>query len=141
MRRRDQHLDQLATVPLFSLCSKAELRLISAQSTLTLIPAGKAVVRERQHGDEFFVLVTGEAEVTRDGAFVTTLGPGAFFGELALLDPAPRDATVTAVTDLELYRLTSSELSTVLTEVPSVTRKVLRGMAQRLRQFDLQQVN
>ena len=140
MRRREQHLDHLRAVPLFSLCNKAELRLISAQSTLALMPAGTVLVRERQHGDEFFVVASGEAEVSRNGEFVTKVGPGAFFGELALLDPAPRDATVTAITDMEVYRLTSSELSTVLTEVPLVTRKVLRGMAKRLRQFDLGQV-
>ncbi|HZE67530.1 MAG TPA: cyclic nucleotide-binding domain-containing protein [Sporichthyaceae bacterium] len=139
MKRRDQHLDQLRAVPLFSLCSKAELRLISAHSMLTLIPAGKVLVREQQHGDEFFVVALGEAEVTRNGVFVNKLGPGSYFGELALLDPAPRDATVTAITDMEIYRLTSSEFSTVLIEVPSVTRKVLRGMAKRLRQFDLDQ--
>src|SRR5882757_3767900 len=139
MKRRDQHLDQLRAVPLFSLCSKAELRLISAHSMLTLIPAGKVLVREQQHGDEFFVVALGEAEVTRNGVFVNKLGPESYFGELALLDPAPRDATVTAITDMEIYRLTSSEFSTVLIEVPSVTRKVLRGMAKRLRQFDLDQ--
>jgi CRP-like cAMP-binding protein len=139
MKRRDQHLDQLKAVPLFSLCSKAELRLISAQSMLGLIPAGKVLVREQQYGDEFFVVVSGEAEVTRNGVLVNKLGAGSFFGELALLDPAPRDATVTAISDMEVYRLTSSEFSTVLTEVPTVTRKVLRGMAKRLRQFDLEQ--
>jgi CRP-like cAMP-binding protein len=140
MRRREQHLDQLKTVPLFNLCSKAELRLISDQSMLALIPAGKVLVREKQYGDEFFVVALGEAEVTRNGVFVNKLGPGSFFGELALLDPAPRDATVTAVTDMEVYRLSASEFSTVLTEVPTVTRKVLRGMAQRLRKLDLEQV-
>jgi len=140
MRRREQHLDQLKAVPLFSLCSKAELRLISDQSMLALIPAGKVLVREKQYGDEFFVVASGEAEVTRNGAFVNKLGPGSFFGELALLDPAPRDATVTAITDMEVYRLSSSEFSTVLVEVPTVTRKVLRGMAQRLRTLDLEQV-
>jgi CRP/FNR family transcriptional regulator, cyclic AMP receptor protein len=140
MRRREQHLDQLKAVPLFNLCSKAELRLISDQSMLALIPAGKVLVREKQYGDEFFVVASGEAEVTRNGAFINKLGPGSFFGELALLDPAPRDATVTAITDMEVYRLSSSEFSTVLVEVPTVTRKVLRGMAQRLRQLDLEQV-
>jgi CRP-like cAMP-binding protein len=98
------------------------------------------LVREKQYGDEFFVVALGEAEVTRNGVFVNKLGPGSFFGELALLDPAPRDATVTAVTDMEVYRLSASEFSTVLTEVPTVTRKVLRGMAQRLRKLDLEQV-
>lgn len=139
--RRDNQLDQLAAVPLFTLCSKLELRTISARVTPATVPAGKVLVREGELGRNFFVVVCGEAEVSRNGVSVAKVGPGAYFGELALLDPAPRNATVTAITDMEILKLAEKDFNAVLLESPVVTRKILRGMAQRLRQLDLERQN
>ena len=79
------------------------------------------------------MVVEGTATATRRGRKVATIGPGSFFGELALLDQGPRAATVTADTDMQLLVLTSRAFSTLLHETPSVSRGILRGMAERLR--------
>jgi CRP-like cAMP-binding protein len=139
--RRDNQLEQLAAVQLFTLCSKVELRAISARVTPATVAAGKVLVREGELGRNFFVVVTGEAEISRNGTPVAKVGPGAYFGELALLDPAPRNATVTALTDMDILKLAEKDFNAVLLESPVVTRKILRGMAQRLRQLDLERQN
>ena len=90
-------------------------------------------MREGDQGAEFFVVVAGSATVTRRGRKVATVGPGSFFGELALLDQGPRAATVTAGTYMQLLVLSSGAFSAILYDMPSVSRGILRGMAKRLR--------
>jgi CRP-like cAMP-binding protein len=138
MRRHEEAVDHLAKVPLFSLCSRAELRAISRQSSLSIVSPGGILAHEGRRGRDFFVIASGEAEVTRRGVLVAKIGPGGFFGELALLDPAPRDATVTAITEMEIFVLSALEFSAVLADAPGLTLKLMQGMAQRLRALDLE---
>jgi CRP-like cAMP-binding protein len=130
---RDTKIRLLSGVALFSPCAKHELRRIAALADEVEAPKGKALVQEGDTGTEFFVVVEGTATATRRGRKVATIGPGSFFGELALLDPGPRAATVTADTDMQLLVLTSRAFSSLLDDVPSVSRRILRGMAERLR--------
>jgi CRP-like cAMP-binding protein len=74
--------------------------------------------------------------VTRRNKRVATIGPGAAFGELALLDKAPRNATVVAETPMELVVLGQREFAGIIDEVPGFARKLLAGMANRLREAD-----
>jgi CRP/FNR family cyclic AMP-dependent transcriptional regulator len=136
MARKSAYLEHLARVPLFSDCSKAELDRLARRTTDITIEAGRAILKEGRTGFEFFVIVAGTAEVTRRGKRIAELGPGDFFGELALLDNAPRDATVTAVTPMEVIVLTRAEFNAALAEAPRMTRKLMTGMARRLRQLD-----
>ena len=78
----------------------------------------------------------GRARVTRGRRTVATLGPGDYFGELALLDPGPRNASVTATTEMEVVELGSRELAGLLEEVPTIARKLLAGLARRLHAAD-----
>jgi CRP/FNR family transcriptional regulator, cyclic AMP receptor protein len=128
----------LAQVPMFSACSKKELALVAKRTEQVTVPAGKVLVREGAAGAEFFVIVDGTAEVTRHGHRVATLGPGDFFGDLALLDRAPRNATVTARTEMELAVLGQREFAGMIDEVPGFAHKLLSGLAHRLRAFDAQ---
>ena len=80
-------------------------------------------------GHEFFVIVEGTAKVSRQGRKVAEVGPGASFGELALLDRAPRNATVTAETPMELVVLGQREFAGLIDDVPGFARKLLAGMA------------
>jgi len=76
------------------------------------------------------------AEVSRGGRLVATLGPGQYFGELSLLDDAPRNASVTARTPMTLIRLRRREFSAILDSWPGVAHKLLQQMARRLHEAD-----
>ena len=136
LRGGDGALDQLADVPLFSSCSRKELRLLARAADRVQVPAGKVLVEEGRPGHEFFLILAGTATVRRGGTEVATLGPGEHFGELALLDRGPRSATVVADTELELLVLGQREFSAVVDEVPSLAHKLLAKLAQRLRDAD-----
>lgn len=118
---------------LFSTCSKADLARIAALTTEVEVPSGKVLMRQGDPGRECFVIEEGTARATIRGRKSTKMGPGDCFGEMALLHAAPRSATVTAESDMSLLVLTSREFSTLLEDVPSVARKVLAAVSERLR--------
>jgi CRP-like cAMP-binding protein len=131
------HIDGLlSTVPLFSHCTQKELTLLSGLTTMVTIQAGQVVARQGHLGREFIVIVSGTASVTIDGRPVATLGPGDFFGELALLDGGLRTATVTADTEIAAEVMSYQEFATLLLDTPSVTLGILKGVAARLRAAD-----
>jgi len=136
VRRLDQFEARLANVPLFRACSKQDLRRIARLADYDTCTAGDVLVREGRRGNELYVIVSGEADVTRDGDTVATLKAGDYFGELAVLQPAPRTATVTATTDIEMLTVTSRELTILLADVPLFARKLLNGMAGRIQEAD-----
>jgi CRP-like cAMP-binding protein len=136
MRRLDQYEARLANVPLFRACSKQDLRHIARLADYDTCHAGEALVREGQRGNELYVIVNGEADVRRDGHSVATLKAGDYFGELAVLHPAPRTATVTAKTDMDVLIVTARELAILLSDVPLFARKLLVGTAGRIQEAD-----
>jgi CRP/FNR family transcriptional regulator len=110
---------------------------VARHSEVIELAAGTTVVEEGGKGDAFFFILVGEAQVRRRGRTVATLGPGRFFGELALLDPAPRDATVVAASPLTVGVLDARVFRAIVRDVPAMSEKLLRGMAHRLREADL----
>jgi CRP/FNR family cyclic AMP-dependent transcriptional regulator len=140
MARKDDFTEHLAQVPLFSACSKKELQMLAKRAEDVKVDAGKVLVSEGSAGAEFFVILDGSAKVSRHGQEVATLGPSQFFGDLALLDRAPRNATVTAVTPMELVVLGQREFSALIDEVPGFAHKLLAGLARRLREYDAKTV-
>ena len=140
MARKDSKLDHLAQVRLFRACSRKELTTIGRASDEVRVAAGKTIVEEGQTGHEFFLILDGNATVQRKGRKVATLGPGDYFGELALLDRGPRNATVKADGDMEILVLGQREFSGVLDEVPTLAHKLLASMATRLREADAKEV-
>jgi len=133
---RRQLVTGLAAVPLFATCSKRDLQIVARHTEVVELPAGTPVVEEGGKGDAFYIILAGEAAVRRRGRTVATLGPGRFFGELALLDPAPRDATVAAVSPLTVGVLGAGVFRAIVRDIPSMSDKLLRAMAQRLRDSD-----
>jgi CRP/FNR family transcriptional regulator, cyclic AMP receptor protein len=133
---RSNVVEQLATVDLFSTCTDRELTLIAQVTQPLSVDAGQHVVEQGKPGSELFLIVAGQADVVRDGRSVARLQPGQYFGELAVLDNAPRGATVTAVTSLELFVLGQREVAAVLDEWPGVSRRMLTALAARLRQAE-----
>ena len=140
MARRDAFIDHLQQVPLFAACSRKDLQLVARRAEDVRVPAGKALVTEGETGHEFFVILDGDGHGDPARPQVATLGPGGAFGELALLDKAPRNATVVAETDMELVVLGQREFAGLIDEVPGFARKLLAGMAHRLREADAKSV-
>jgi CRP-like cAMP-binding protein len=135
MAVRPKALD-LKSIWLFSGCSASELRKIRSSLDELVVPAGKILVEEGRIGLEFFLIVSGAATVTRNGKKVATLGPGGYFGELALLDRRPRSATVVSDTEMDVLVLSQRQFNSVLQAVPSISRKMLAAMANRVREAD-----
>src|SRR3954451_4115252 len=105
LRRKDQYLEHLGKVPLFSACSKKELQTIARASDDIEVPKGKVLVQEGKPGHEFFLILDGSASVKRGKKEIAKLGKGQYFGELALLDRGPRSASVVATSDLDVLVL------------------------------------
>jgi CRP-like cAMP-binding protein len=121
---------------MFSKCTAPQLERLAGDTVERSADDGETIIRQGEPGDEFFVLADGSAEVTRDGRTVTSLAPGDFFGELALLDPAPRGATVTATQPSNLLVLPRKAFTAALDEIPAMRDAVLHGMARRIHELD-----
>jgi CRP/FNR family transcriptional regulator, cyclic AMP receptor protein len=130
--KQDTKVEALKSAPLFQDLSRKELVQLARVSEDLEVPRGKVLCKEGEIGHEFFVLVEGEAEVTRKGKRVATRGGGEFFGEIALLEQIPRTATVTAKTPLRFFVLASKSFRRLVDENPGVERKVLRALARRV---------
>jgi CRP/FNR family cyclic AMP-dependent transcriptional regulator len=128
-----QVLEMLAAVPLFSSCSKSELRAIASLGTTVPEPDGKVLTEQGQLGLEFCLLLSGKTRCLIDGELVATLGPGDWFGEMALLDRGPRHATVIADGPVELLVLNAAEFNDLLDVSPSIAKKLLVSFATRER--------
>jgi CRP-like cAMP-binding protein len=129
---RDAWLNHLAQVPLFAECSKKQLQSVAAASIELNIDAGKVLVREGEAGHEAFVIMEGDATVTRKGETIATLGAGDVVGELAPLTGGSRTATVTADTPMELLVIGQREFAGLLEEVPGLAVRVLHNLAHRM---------
>lgn len=137
---RDQFIEHLAQVPLFSALSRRELALVARRAEDVTVPPGKVLVSEGETGQQFFVIMNGQAKLTRRGRKIAMLGPGDAFGELALLDKHPRNATAVAETPMELVVLGQREFAGLIDDVPGFARKLLSAMAGRLRAADMTEV-
>jgi CRP-like cAMP-binding protein len=126
----------LSSIWLFSSCSAGELRKIRRSLDESTVPAGKVLCEEGAIGREFFIIVDGSVTVTRHGKKIATLQNGASFGELALLDRKPRSATVVAATETRLLVLAQRQFTGLLDDIPTLSRKLLAAMAERLREAD-----
>jgi CRP-like cAMP-binding protein len=133
---RSAYVVYLSRVPMFSQCSEQQLERLASNTSERAVGDGEQIIREGDTGREFFVIADGAALVTRAGQDVAQLGAGDYFGELALLDPAPRGATVTATAPTNLLVLSRDAFATALDEVPALRDAVLHGMARRIHEFD-----
>ena len=126
--------DDLRELDLFSEASRSELVVIARQLTRLKVKAGRVLVREGGLGNEFMIMVSGMAEVTQGGESIATLGRGDLVGEMAILQPVGsgrRNATVTAVTDCEIYAGSAAEFRRIMEAAPSVAAKVQETIASR----------
>jgi CRP-like cAMP-binding protein len=101
----ERELELLAALPLFSPLPVTTLEKLASRLESQRVSPGADVVTQGDSGERFYVIADGDVDVTHDGTHVQTLGPGGYFGEIALLHDVPRTATVTARTELLLYSL------------------------------------
>lgn len=133
--RSHSHIaDHMAAVPMFYTCTKQELNTLARLTTEIDVPAGKTLTVEGEPGQEFMIVLEGTAVATVGGTQVATFGPGDYFGEIALLDPGLRTATVTASTPMALAVVGRGEFHQMLDDVPPLAHKVMSGLARRLRE-------
>jgi CRP/FNR family cyclic AMP-dependent transcriptional regulator len=137
----DKKLQHLGQVKMFSSLNKKELGLIAKASEVIKVPAGTELVKEGEIGHEFYLIASGSATVKRGGRKIAGLGPGDYFGEMALLDRGPRTATIVSDEPSELILLGQREFMAVLDQVPLLAHKLLVGMAGRLREADSRAVS
>ena len=126
-------IDMLKRVPLFSGLDNRELEQIAGSMRERQVAAGDVVLEQGSGGAGFFVVDEGQADVTVDGNHVATIGPGDYFGEIALLTGSDRTATVTAVTDMRCYGMTSWDFKPLVESNSGIAWKLLTAMAQKLR--------
>lgn len=129
----DTKADALARCPFFAGLSRGDLLALAKVSEDMEVDEGKVLTREGQSGSEFFVIVNGEVSVTKDSQEIRTLGPGDFFGEIALLEDTPRTATVVAKTPIRFFVLTRQAFRSLLAHQPELERKVLAALEERVR--------
>ena len=125
--------ERLRKIPLFQGLSDHEYERLERWTDEIDVPTNKHLVNQGAYPHEFMVIETGTAEVTHDGVHLADLGPGDFFGEIALLDGGPRTATVTTLTDVQLLGLTEWVFRGLMKEHPAIAVKTLQQMAGRLR--------
>ena len=128
----DEPYEFLRGVNLFSDVSDKDLRSIAVSMRRRTFASGEAIVSEGEGGIGFFFVETGSASVTHDGKVLATIGPGSHFGEIALLSGAERTATVSAQTDVVVWGMPAWNFRPLVREQPSVTIKLLEGMARQL---------
>ena len=133
MRGKSRKVEVLRGVALFGLCTEKELKDIAGLGDDLTVKEGEVLTAEGTPGQECFVVISGKARATVGGREIGLVGPGDCVGEMALLDTAPRTATVTATTDMEVFVLEPRSFGDLLDRHPSVAKRLLAVMARRLR--------
>ncbi len=131
-RTRTRTAELLAAVPLFKRCTDKELDALAKLCNQVDFVAGEALTREGSVGHEFFVLLSGTADVQTGGKVVASLGAGDHVGELSLLAKAPRSATVVASSPVSAMVLSAPEFWEAIRSSPGLDQSLLASLAQQL---------
>jgi CRP-like cAMP-binding protein len=129
---KNEKVELLKRIPLFAECTKAELTEIALNADEREAPERDRLTEEGRRGREFFILVEGAVAVRRGGRKLADLGPGDWFGEIAILTYKPRTATVTATSPVRLLVISDRTFRRVVETTPRIALKVLRSVAERL---------
>lgn len=126
----ERHLSQ---VPLFASLGRPELKRIAQLADEVDVKPGKQLVHEGAYAYEFFAIEEGTAEVTAAGEHVADLGPGDFFGEMGALSHDPRNATVTATSDLTAIVMSAKDFRRLSNEMPAIAKQIEQAIEARSR--------
>src|SRR6266545_4458154 len=130
-------------VPIFAAFSEDALSSIASLLESGTAKAGEVIFREGDQGDEMFIIAAGQLRVVSDAAtekvVFSHLGPGEFFGEMALFTGAPRSAAVIATTDADLWRLRKADFEAIQSQHPEISLEITRILGERVRRGNAQQ--
>ena len=129
---KNEKIELLRRIPLFAECTKAELIEVAISADEREAATAQDLTQQGQRGQEFFILVEGAVAVSRSGRKLADLGPGDWFGEIAILTYKPRTATVTATSPVRLLVISDRAFRRVVETSPRIALKVLRNVAERL---------
>jgi CRP-like cAMP-binding protein len=123
----------LESIPLFAGLSRKERRMVAQRADEVDVEAGREIVREGDFPYEFFAIREGTAEVKRGEQHLAEIGPGDFFGEMGLLENAPRNASVITRSPMTAVVMTGSAFRQVDREFPEVAKKIRQAIDERCR--------
>jgi CRP-like cAMP-binding protein len=126
----------LARVPLFSNCTAEEIEAVASVAQVSGFQGGQIIVTQGTPGQAFYLILEGRVEILRDSQSLGAFGPGDFFGEMSLLDHAPRSATIRALEPATCLMLSSWDFKALLEKHPSIAIKLLEILSRRLRVAD-----
>ncbi|MGZ5338124.1 MAG: cyclic nucleotide-binding domain-containing protein [Thermoleophilaceae bacterium] len=124
---------RLESIPLFAGLSRKERRSVAQRADEVDLEAGREIVREGEYPYEFFAIEEGTAEVKRGDQHLAELGPGDFFGEMGLIENAPRNASVVTRSPLTAVVMTGSAFRQIDRELPEVSKKIRKAIDERCR--------
>jgi CRP/FNR family transcriptional regulator, cyclic AMP receptor protein len=122
---------------LFAGVSAPDIEELGAIADDVEVRAGTVLTHEGYREGFFFIVVSGTVRIERGGRTITTIGPGDFFGEIALLDGGPRTATATAETACRLLSMTYQMFHELLDASPSIRAAILEAVGRRLRELEV----
>ncbi len=126
----------LARVPLFANCTSDEITAVASVAQESTFQPGQIIVTQGTPGQAFYMILGGRVEILRDGSSLGAFGPGDFFGEMSLLDQAPRSATIRSIEHTTCLMLSSWDFKSLLEKYPSIAVKLLEVLSRRLRVAD-----
>ncbi len=132
----DEKLRLLAGVPLLAGLSRRDLEEVGRLADEVDVPEGRVLARQGATADEFFVIIDGTVRCERNDDHLCDLGPGDFFGELAVLGEMPRTATVTTTSPSRLLVVGHREFHAMLSKYPTVQRAIMRSVVQYISQLE-----
>lgn len=134
LRRRAEQVETLRRVPLFSNLSQKNLIALARRLDRVNAVQGEVLAEEGRLGKEFFLIVEGSVAISHKGRTISTRSAGDFIGEMSLIDSQPRSATIIALEDCDLLVMHRRDFSEMVDSIPGFARKLLAGLAGRLRE-------
>jgi CRP/FNR family cyclic AMP-dependent transcriptional regulator len=141
MAGKDPKLDLLQSIPIFSKCGRSGLKKVAKLVDEVELPDGHVIMREGETGNEMFLIVSGKARADRKGRKLAVLGPGAAFGEMALIAEGKRNATVTADGPLRVFVVGHREFHSLMDSHPGFRMQILEGLANKVRDLEKSAIN
>lgn len=138
---QDENKAFLKRVPLFSGLTDSQIERLAAGSVRRSFPKGRTIVAEGEPSQSLYVLLSGRAKVQRSDTegkevILAVLGPGECFGEMSLIDDAPRSASVITIESCDFMSINKESFKSMLVTSPEISMRIMKGLVKRLREAD-----